>query len=59
VIVKSALLFADRVRAKTNGGLDIKVVYGGALGGKKENFEAIMTCGGSTWRCPGCCPFRA
>ena len=42
VIVKSELLFADKVRAKTNGGLDIKVVYGGALGGMKENFEAIM-----------------
>lgn len=42
VIVKSEILFADKVRAKTNGGLDIKVVYGGALGGMKENFEAIM-----------------
>lgn len=42
VIVKSELLFADKVRAKTNGTLDIKVVYGGALGGMKENFEAIM-----------------
>ena len=26
VIVKSELLFADKTRAKTNGGLDIKVV---------------------------------
>jgi hypothetical protein len=42
VIVKSELLFADKARAKTNDGLDIKVVYGGALGGMKENFEAIM-----------------
>jgi TRAP-type C4-dicarboxylate transport system substrate-binding protein len=42
VIVKSELLFADKARAKTNGGLDIKVVYGGALGGMKENFEVIM-----------------
>lgn len=42
IIVKSELLLAQRVAEKTNGGLTIKVVYGGALGGMKENFEAIM-----------------
>lgn len=42
IIVKGEMLFAQKVGEKTNGNLVIKVVYGGALGGMKENFEAIM-----------------
>lgn len=34
-------LLAQKVREKTNDGLIIKPVFGGALGGMKENFEAI------------------
>jgi len=34
-------VLAERVNKRTNGGLKINIVAGGALGGQKENFEAI------------------
>jgi TRAP-type transport system periplasmic protein len=42
LIVRAESLFAQKVREKTNGGLTINIVASGALGGQKENFEAIM-----------------
>jgi TRAP-type transport system periplasmic protein len=40
---RMATLFAKRVGEKTNGGLTIKVIASGQLGGMKENIEAVMS----------------
>jgi len=42
LIVRAESLFVQKAREKTNGGVSINVVPGGAMGGMKENFEAIM-----------------
>ena len=42
LIVRAESLFTQKVREKTGGGLTINVVASGALGGQKENFEAVM-----------------
>jgi tripartite ATP-independent transporter DctP family solute receptor len=36
------LLFIEKVKEKTDGGLDIKWIGSGQLGGLKENLEAVM-----------------
>jgi len=45
LLPRTQLLLAQKVAEKTNGGLTIKVVHSGQLGGMKENIEAVM--GGS------------
>ena len=41
ITARAEMLFAKKVREKTNGGLSINVVLAGALGGMKETLEAI------------------
>ena len=42
LIVRAESMFAAKVAEKTNGGLTIKVVTDGQLGGQKENIEAVL-----------------
>ena len=41
--VRAMSTFADLVREKTGGTLDITVAAGGSMGGMKENLEAVIT----------------
>jgi tripartite ATP-independent transporter DctP family solute receptor len=43
LITRSYQLFADKVRERTNGGLTIKIVPNGQLGGIKETIEATLS----------------
>ena len=42
LIVRAESMFAAKVAELTNGGLTIKVVTDGQLGGQKENIEAVL-----------------
>jgi tripartite ATP-independent transporter DctP family solute receptor len=42
LITRAYQMFADKVRERTNGGLNIKVVPNGQLGGIKETIEATI-----------------
>src|SRR5260370_31290343 len=42
LIPRAEIMFDEKVAEKTHGGLTIKVVTDGQLGGMKENIEAVM-----------------